>query len=150
MARATTRFPPFADKLYYSDYKAWVAMHDKFVAKWKNAFWLAHRAYGSNAKAFFGDVYALPKELGMFDVTIVGALLERLADPIKALASIAKLTRSTLVINSEVIDSNDKFARFNGDATKPQFDYVFWTYSMGVYREVLKMLGFQNIADRQR
>lgn len=136
-------FLPFQHKQYYRDYEAWIEHHDKHIAQWKRAFWLAHRLAGSKAKAFFGDVYALPPALGLFDVAIVGAVMEHLADPIKALASIARLASSTIVINDDVMDTEEKIAGFRGNVGRPQDDYVFWRYSIGTYREVLRMLGFE-------
>lgn len=136
-------FLPFQEKLYYSDYERWIAEHDQFIAKWKRAFWLCHHAYQSNVRAFFGDVYALPAQLGQFDVSIVGAVLEHLADPIKAMTSVARVTRGTMVLNVTILETEEKMARFEGSAAMPHHDYVFWTYSLAVYREVLKMLGFR-------
>lgn len=37
---------------------------------------------------------------------------------------------------------DDRIAHFQGDCRKPDEDYVFWVYSRGVYKHVLKMLGF--------
>jgi hypothetical protein len=34
-------------------------------------------------------------------------------------------------------------ARFDGNADRPDADFVFWTYSMGIYRHVFRMLGFE-------
>lgn len=52
-----------------------------------------------------------------------------------------------LVINSPVQLSEEKIACFLASAAKPDADYTWWAYSVGVYREVLAMLGFgiQNV-----
>ena len=55
----------------------------------------------------YGDVYALPEDIGRFDVVILGAILEHLADPIRALASVAKHAGKTIVINTDYIDSDE-------------------------------------------
>ena len=34
-------------------------------------------------------------------------------------------------------------ARFHGRADKPEADFTWWIYSLGVYREVFAMLGFR-------
>lgn len=65
---------PFHDQLYYTDHSAWVTRQNRFVDSLKNGYWLAHRAFGSKAKVHHGDVYALPDELGQFDVVLVGAV----------------------------------------------------------------------------
>jgi SAM-dependent methyltransferase len=56
----------------------------------RNAYWYAHRAYGSRAKCYYGDVHNLPEELGEFDIVLVGAILCHLRDPLGALTSIAR------------------------------------------------------------
>jgi SAM-dependent methyltransferase len=133
---------PFHHKEYYRDHCAWVASQTAHINRWHNAYWLAHRAFGSSARVAYGDVYHIPAELGSFDVVIVGALLEHLSDPIGALASIARRCAATLVINTAVIETEEPIAKFAGRANAPDFDYTFWFYSIGVYREILGMLGF--------
>jgi SAM-dependent methyltransferase len=136
-------FVPFKDKLYYKDYESWVYYHTLTVEKWKNAYWLCHRLLGSEAEVYYGDVYALPQSLGQFDVAIVGAVLEHLSDPVTALASVARLTRETMVLVTPLVETEERVARFEPSAGRPQDDYTWWTYSVGLYREVLAILGFR-------
>jgi SAM-dependent methyltransferase len=134
---------PFKDKLPYRDPEGFANGHNAWVRQWHNGYWLCHRLLGSKAKVFYGDVYDLPRELGTFDVAVVGSVLEHLADPIRALASIARLTNETLSIVTPMLGTEEKIAQFNGDADRPEIDYVWWTYSLGTYRHVLRMLGFE-------
>jgi SAM-dependent methyltransferase len=136
-------FVPFKDKLYYKDYESWVYYHTLTVEKWKNAYWLSHRLLGSGAQVCYGNVYAMPTELGQFDVVIVGAVFEHLSDQITALASIARLTKETLVLVTPLIQTDERIARFEPTADRPEDDYTWWTYSVGLYREVLAILGFR-------
>ena len=136
-------FVPFKDKLYYQDYESWVDYHTATVEKWKNAYWLCHRLLGSRAEVYYGNIYAMPVELGQFDVSIVGAVLEHLSDQVTALASIARLTKETMVLVTPLIQTEDRIARFEAAADRPADDYTWWTYSVGLYREVLAILGFQ-------
>jgi len=134
---------PFREKLYYTDRAAFIAQQTAEFDRWKNAYWLAHKAFGSQARAVYGDIYNLPVELGTFDVVIVGAVLEHLRDPIGALESISRLAGHTLVISTEVIFDETGYARFVGNGHDSDHDFCFWVYSLGVYRHVLKMLGFE-------
>jgi SAM-dependent methyltransferase len=136
-------FVPFKGKLYFEDYESWVYYHTLTVEKWKNAYWLCHRVLGSKAEVYYGNVYTLPPELGQFDVAFVGALLEHLSDPVAALSSIARLTRETLVLGTPLIQTEERIARFEPRADRPEDDYTWWTYSVGLYREVLAILGFR-------
>jgi len=69
---------PFHEHLYYRDHRTWVEKHNEFTESLKNGYWFAHRALGSRAKVYYGDIYDLPEELGSFDVAIVAAVFEHL------------------------------------------------------------------------
>jgi SAM-dependent methyltransferase len=140
---ADQQFLPFKDKPYYRDHASWAAEYRAEIERWKNAYWLAHRLLQSKAEVFYGDVYHLPEELGQFDVAIVGSVLEHLSDPVTALASISRLTRETMVVVTPLLDTDEPIARFHGRADKPEADFTWWIYSLGVYREVFGMLGFR-------
>jgi SAM-dependent methyltransferase len=135
-------FLPFKDKLYYRNPEQWAKRHGAEVEQWRNGYWLCHRLLNSKAEVYYGDINHLPEELGQFDVAIVGSVLEHLSDQVTALASIARLTRETLVIVTPLLESEDRIARFEGRADNPVADFTWWTYSLGTYREVLRMLGF--------
>src|SRR6266540_3206238 len=83
-------FLPFKDKLYYRDPERWAEVYGAELEQWKNAYWLCHRLLESKAEVYYGNVYDLPRELGKFDVAILGSVLEHLSDQITALAFIAK------------------------------------------------------------
>jgi SAM-dependent methyltransferase len=136
-------FLPFKDKLYFRDHERWAAQYGAEIEMWKNAYWLSHRLLHSRAEVFYGNIYQLPRQLGQFDIAIVGAVLEHLSDQVSALASIARLTRETLVLVTPVLETEEPVARFEARANNPGADYTWWTYSVGVYREVLGMLGFR-------
>lgn len=134
---------PFKDKLYFKDHAAWAEQQTKFFEGWKNAYWFAHARFGSKARVYYGNVYDLPAALGPFDVTIVGSVLEHLSDQVTALASLARVTKTTLVLATPFDETEQPTARFAGTAANPTADYTWWTYSRKVYREVLAMLGFR-------
>lgn len=135
-------FIPFKDKLYYRDYESFMNYHDVEVERWKDAYWLCHRLLKSNAEVFYGDIFRLPESLGQFDVVIVAAVLEHLNDQITALGSIARLTKETMIIVSPVLPTEERIARLEPTADNPSYDYTWWRYSIGAYREILKILGF--------
>ena len=135
-------FLPFKDKLYSRYPARWAEKYGAEIEQWKNAYWLCHRLLDSKAEVYYGDIYELPGELGQFDVAIVGSVLEHLSDQISALASIARLTKEAMVIVSPMLETAERIARFGALADHPENDFTWWIYSQGVYREVLKMLGF--------
>ena len=135
-------FIPFKDKLYYRDYEQFIANHTLEIEAWKNAYWLCHRLLQSRAEVFYGDIFRLPAALGQFDVVIAGAVLEHLNDQISALASLARLTKETMVIVTPVLPTEERIARLEPTADNPDYDFTWWRYSIGAYREILKILGF--------
>jgi len=135
-------FIPFKDKLYYRDYEKFMAQHALEIEAWKNAFWLCHRLLNSRAEVFYGDIFHLPPALGHFEVVIAGAVLEHLNDQITALASLARLTKETMVIVTPVLQTEEHIARLEPTAANPDYDFTWWRYSIGAYREILKILGF--------
>ena len=137
------KFLPFKDKSYSRDHARWAEQYRAEIERWKNAYWMSHRLLHSKAQVFYGDIYDLPAELGKFDVSIVGSVLEHLSDPISALASIARLTKQQMVIVTPLLETEEPVARFEGRADNPEADFTWWTYSLAVYREVLGMLGFE-------
>ena len=59
------------------------------------------------------------------------------------MASVARRTKSTMIIVTGLLDTEDKTALFAGSADQPDQNYTWWVYSLGTYRDVLKMLGFR-------
>ena len=135
-------FLPFKDKLYSRDPARWAEEYGAEIERWKNSYWLCHRLLGSKAEVYYGNIYDLPGGLGQFDVAIVGSVLEHLSDQITALASIARLTKETIVIVSPLLETAERIASFGALADHPENDFTWWIYSEGVYREVFEMLGF--------
>lgn len=135
-------FLPFKDKLYSRDRDRWAREYGAEIEQWKNAYWLCHRLLNSEAEVFYGNIYELPRQLGEFDVAIVGSVLEHLNDPITALSSIARLTKETMVVVTPLVETEEPIAHFKGRANNPEGDFTWWHYSVGVYREVFGMLGF--------
>jgi SAM-dependent methyltransferase len=135
-------FLPFKEKLAYRDPERWAEKHLVEIEQWRNAYWLCHRVLQSKAEVYYGDINRLPVELGQFDVAIVGSVLEHLSDPIAALVSISRRTLETIVIVTPLFPSDEPLAKFEGRADNPAADFTWWSYSLGIYREVFGMLGF--------
>ena len=69
--------------------------------KLNNAWWLAHRAVGSNARVVYGTAYDIPKSIGPVDMATFGCILLHLRDPFLALQNALRLTRETVVITEQ-------------------------------------------------
>ncbi len=134
---------PFKDSPYVEDHETWRTGVTSYYERWKNGYWLAHRLNQSRAKAFYGNVYELPLEAGAFDVAILGSILEHLSNPVLALSSVAKITTSTIIVVSDVLETEDNIARFLCDPNHPEHSYNWWTLSLGTYRSIFAILGFE-------
>lgn len=109
-----------------------------------NGFWLAHKAFGSNARVVYGTVYDVPVEIGAVDVSIFGSILLHVRDPFGALLNAARLTRERIVVTEPVP------AKAEGSAMHFQPDYrvrnpieTWWSLPPPLIAEFLGVLGFE-------
>jgi SAM-dependent methyltransferase len=110
----------------------------------KNAWWLAHAAQRSKARAYYGEIYGMPEELGSFDVVFIGQVLVHLRDPLGALEQAARRCGDTLVITEGMAHS--------WHSRGPQMKFIggfpgtydgWWLLSPELYRQWLALLGFK-------
>lgn len=136
-------FLPYKGHICYEDPEAYYEQLNEGYQKWKNGYWFAHRALESEAKVYYGDVYDLPVALGPFDVVIAGSIMMHLQNPILALESISRVSSDKIIIVDNIdTGREDKVARLIADANDPTLHYFWWVYSLGLYREIFTMLGY--------
>jgi hypothetical protein len=68
------------------------------ISKLNNAFWLCHRAFGSQARFVHGSVYSVPREIGPVDVSTFGSILLHVRDPFLALQRSLRITRQAVIV----------------------------------------------------
>jgi hypothetical protein len=76
--------------------------HRRIIHKLNNGYWLAHRAYQSQARVVYGSVYNIPAEIGPVDISTFGMVLLHVQNPFLALQNALRLTRETVVITELV------------------------------------------------
>jgi hypothetical protein len=86
------------------DGRAYLSERKSVIRKLNNAFWLCHRAFGSNSRMVYGDVYSVPEEIGVVDVCTFGSILLHLRDPFLALQKALRLTRETVIVTDMLED----------------------------------------------
>jgi SAM-dependent methyltransferase len=111
------------------------------IERLKNAYWFAHSAHDSSARAYYGDIYNLSDELGRFDVVFFGQVLVHLRDPLRALEQGARLCTDTLVI-TEGMMAWDRKPRLRFIGALPGTYDGWWLASPALYRDWLGLLGF--------
>lgn len=65
--------------------------------KVRNAYWFAHERLGSKARVHYGDIYALPAELGDFDVAVMCSVLLHVRDPLHVFENCARIAETLVV-----------------------------------------------------
>jgi len=113
------------------------------IARLHASYWFAHRVLGSRAKAFYGDVYRIPQELGPFDVVVLGAILLHLRDPFLALQSAGRLSRDAIVVTDMHFASTEPVMRFVPDRAVPGSADTWWLISEPCMVKMLEVLGFE-------
>ena len=112
------------------------------IQRMKKGYWLAHRLYGSKAKVLYGNVYALPEDLGKFDVAILASVLLHLENPYAGLRAASKLA-DTLIVTDAIRSC------YPGDGMMfrpawPSPDFMFWWYiPLPQMVQMLKTLGYK-------
>jgi SAM-dependent methyltransferase len=106
-----------------------------------NAYWLAHRLLGSSARAFYGDIYALPEALGPFDVVVMGSVLLHLRDPFQALHSASRLSRDAVIVVDHNFESATPVMEFMPDLKAGVVD-TWWRISDACMTAMLVATGF--------
>jgi hypothetical protein len=110
----------------------------------RRAYWLSHRLLGSRAKAYYGNIYKLPSELGEFDVVFYGMILTHLRDPFQALYSGARLSRDAVVVTGSFSKTESPASVFRPNAADTSYPALkgWWLLSIGTMRNMLGVLGF--------
>ncbi|MBK3400089.1 MULTISPECIES: hypothetical protein [Methylobacterium] len=122
------------------------------LRRFENAYWYAHAALGSRARRAGGSLYEVPAEVGPVDVAVLGNALTRLRDPFRALHSVLRLTRETVVV-TEMLPKSLHLLRFlprrlglpvfllPRSDQRIRFD-AWWTIAPTTMQELLAILGF--------
>ena len=110
----------------------------------KNAYWFTHQRLGSRAKAFYGDIYNLPKALGRFDAAVMGMIISHVRDPFRAIYNVARLCDRHLIITNQVYKGKDAVACFV-PTRENQVDRVWWVFTEKCVRQMLSVMGFDVI-----
>jgi SAM-dependent methyltransferase len=80
------------------EYDEFLRRRREHLRKTNNAFWLCHRAYNSQSKVVYGDVYSIPQDIGVVDICTCCSILLHVRDPFLALQQALRLTRETVIV----------------------------------------------------
>jgi hypothetical protein len=112
------------------DYKEGFAERRQSARKLNNAYWFAHKAFGSRAKMVNGSVYAISEEIGLVDIAIYGSILLHLRDPFLALQNGLNLATETVIVSDvhrgQVQPTTEPYLGFLPDAKTIEPKRVWW------------------------
>jgi hypothetical protein len=106
----------------------------------KNAYWFTHARLQSSARVFYGSIYDIPEALGPFDVAVMGMIVGHLRDPFRAIANVAKLCSSHLIITNQAVRSEEPVAFFMPGLENDPF--AWWALSDTCLARMLETVGF--------
>lgn len=118
---------------------------DLSIEAMKKAYWLCHGALKSRAKAYYGNIYMMPEQLGEFDMVFYGMILTHLRDPYLALYNGARLCSDTLVVTGIWGDTEMPSSTFRPAAHKTgNLDVKsWWLLSRGTVKAMIGTMGFE-------
>lgn len=118
----------------------------RYVGAVQNSWWYLRRDRQSSAKIAYGNIYALPGDMGTFDIALFGCILLHLRDPYSALAQAARCTKGMIIVTDTIghtgADPEENIIWF--DPAGPDQENVWWDLSPGAVRAMLRRLGFGN------
>jgi len=68
------------------------------IKKNQNAYWYAHKAFNSKSKLILSHVNDLPAELGIYDISLMCAVLTHLQNPFLAINNMLRHTKEKVII----------------------------------------------------
>lgn len=139
------------------DYNQFALAHKAHIRALNNGYWLCHRVLNSRARVVYGTVYAIPKEIGMVDISTFCSVLLHVRDPFFALQNALRLTREKVIITEPLWRGTWKGALFRWIIMKfkrpymvflPRFDTCepkdgWWLLNPDVIKRFIGVLGFE-------
>jgi hypothetical protein len=119
------------------------------IERLKNGWWFAHHLFGDRARAVYGNIYDIPREIGPVDIATFGAILVHLRDPFQALRSALRLTRETVIVTE--VHPDQSVGSGLGSAASPESPSALRRYlkqlrrDIGLRRHVISLLRKTNV-----
>lgn len=79
----------------------------------------------------------------------MGDVFLRIFSPLQALATLAPLCKSTLIVSQPVIDSKNQqpvMHYFGGEERNDATDRTWWVPNVLCFKQMLKRVGFENVS----
>jgi 2-polyprenyl-3-methyl-5-hydroxy-6-metoxy-1,4-benzoquinol methylase len=120
-----------------------LAAHREMMRRLKNSYWFAHKALNSAARVHYGSAYAVPKDLGRFDLSVIASVLLHNKSPLKILENCARLTNDTMIVVEAFRETQltQSPAEFLPKASESLW-HTWWAFSPIYFVDILRSMGF--------
>lgn len=111
----------------------------------KNSWWLNHAAFNSRAKLAYADAYDLPKEMGNFDVALIGSLLLHTRAPLQIVEQCANRA-DTIIITDMFFPELEgmPICRLIPNRENVRWD-AWWEFSTDFLIQFLSVMGYSSV-----
>jgi hypothetical protein len=140
---------PYTDRQLMQEYSRTlqeiIADRGKWLEKINNGFWFGHKALRSKVKMCYGNIYNIPEALGPVDISIFGAILLHMRNPLNALEQAAKITRETIIVTDllpPAINNNQPVSMLIPSPDPPLAVDAWWLHSPALIAQFLRILGY--------
>jgi 2-polyprenyl-3-methyl-5-hydroxy-6-metoxy-1,4-benzoquinol methylase len=124
------------------------------IRRLNDGYWYCHRALKSANRIVYGSVYAIPAQIGSFDIGVFGSVLQHLRDPFLALQTGLAMVKDTVIV-VETIPRRRFWQRwlpwliraemgFLPHAANPVHDATWWILPPRLVQRFLGVLGFED------
>jgi SAM-dependent methyltransferase len=111
----------------------------------RNGFWWGHEQTNSSAKVHYGSVYALPEELGSFDVALMAAVLRHTRDPLRIIEGCARHAQRLVITEMYAPElDGSPVARLVPSLDSVTWD-TWWDLSPDLLSRFVEVLGFEEL-----
>lgn len=126
-----------------ADLREYLSSSDDALRRIVNSYWLCHRAFGSEAGVYYGSVNTVPRELGEFDLSVLGCVLLHSKNPLLILENCARSTREAVVVVEPVREwmLAQTSVEFLQRGRARWWD-TWWGFSPKYFVDVLRGMGF--------
>lgn len=117
----------------------------EIMGQLRNGFWWAHERTASTAQVHYGNVYALPPELGPFDVAVMAAVLRHTRDPLRIIENCACHADRLVITEMHMPElDSEPVARLVPARESAAWD-TWWDFSPGFIARFLGVIGFEEV-----
>ncbi len=114
----------------------------QIMGQLRNGFWWAHGRSNSRATVHYGDVYALPAELGRFDAAVMASVLRHTRDPLRIIEGCARHAERLVITEMYAAELGDSpIVRLVPSRESAIWD-TWWDFTPNMLIQFLEVLGF--------